>query len=101
MKTEKRKAHLSKFTGGFKSSVCGVLVRKALRTVPFDVHGRISLISVKSWQMDRTTSGMKSKRPVNSRVNRVWRSFGSDDIALRSSKGAQATPTEKMVMPED
>lgn len=45
--------------------------------------------------------GTNSARPVNSLVKKVWLSFGSDDIALRSSRGAQATPTEYMVMPSD
>lgn len=50
--------------------------------------------SVKSRQMPRTTGGTNSARPVNSLVKKVWLSFGSDDIDLRSSMGAQATPTE-------
>lgn len=49
--------------------------------------------------MPRTSGGTKSARPVNSLVKKVWPSFGSDAIALRSSRGAQATPTENMVMP--
>ena len=57
------------------------------------------MFSVKSRQMPRTSGGTKSARPVNSLVKKVWLSFGSDAIALRSSRGAQATPTENMVMP--
>lgn len=52
------------------------------------------LFSVKSRQMPRTSCGINSARPVNSLVKKVWLSFGSDDIDLRSSIGAQATPTE-------
>lgn len=55
---------------------------------------RVQLFSVKCRQMPRTSGGMNSARPVNSLVKKVWLSFGSDDIALRSSRGAQATPTE-------
>lgn len=62
-------------------------------------HTRPQLFSVKSRQMPRTSGGTKSARPVNSLVKKVWPSFGSDAIALRSSRGAQATPTENMVMP--
>lgn len=56
---------------------------------------------MKSRQIARTSGGTNSSRPVNSLVKKVWLSFGCDDIALRSSIGAQATPTEKMVMPGD
>lgn len=57
--------------------------------------------SVKSLQIPRTIAGTNSASPVNSLVKKVWLSFGSDDIALRSSRGAQATPTAYMVMPND
>ncbi|TNN87396.1 hypothetical protein EYF80_002597 [Liparis tanakae] len=50
-------------------------------------------------RMPRTTRGANSARPVNSRVKKMWFSFGSDAIAFRSTMGAQDTPTEYMVMP--
>lgn len=51
--------------------------------------------------MPWTKAGAKFSRPVNSLVKKVCLSFGSDAIALRSSMGAQATPTVYMVMPSD
>lgn len=57
------------------------------------------LFSVKSRQMPRTSSGINSTRLVNSLEKKVWLSFGCEDMALRSSRGAHAMPTEKMVIP--
>lgn len=56
---------------------------------------------MKSLQIPRTIAGTNSASPVNSRVKKAWLSFGSDDISLRSSRGAQDTPTAYMVMPND
>lgn len=45
------------------------------------------------------TSETIGSNPVNSLVKKACDSFGLEAISFRSSKGAQATPTEKMVIP--
>lgn len=45
------------------------------------------------------TSETIGSNPVNSLVKKACDSFGLEAISLRSSRGAQATPTEKMVIP--
>lgn len=55
--------------------------------------------SKKSLQMPLMTSETIGSNPVNSLVKKACDSFGLEAISLRSSRGAQATPTEKMVIP--
>lgn len=57
------------------------------------------LESKKSLQMPLITSGTICSNPVNSLVKKVWDSLGSEAMSFRSSRGAQATPTEKTVIP--
>lgn len=45
------------------------------------------------------TSETIGSNPVNSLVKKACDSFGLEAISFRSSRGAQATPTEKMVIP--
>lgn len=49
--------------------------------------------------MPLMTSETIGSNPVNSLVKKACDSFGLEAISFRSSKGAQATPTEKMVIP--
>ena len=49
--------------------------------------------------MPLITSETIGSNPVNSLVKKAWDSFGLEAISFRSSRGAQATPTEKMVIP--
>lgn len=55
--------------------------------------------SKKSLQMPLMTSETIGSNPVNSLVKKACDSLGLEAISLRSSRGAQATPTEKMVIP--
>lgn len=55
--------------------------------------------ATKSPQMPLMTSGTSASNPVNSFVKKECSSFGLEAISFRSSRGAQATPTEKMVIP--
>lgn len=55
--------------------------------------------SKKSLQMPLMTSETIGSSPVNSLVKKACDSFGLEAISFRSSRGAQATPTEKMVIP--
>lgn len=55
--------------------------------------------SKKSLQMPLMTSETIGSNPVNSLVKKACASFGLEAISFRSSRGAQATPTEKMVIP--
>ena len=55
--------------------------------------------SKKSLQMPLITSETIGSNPVNSLVKKACDSFGLEAISFRSSRGAQATPTEKMVIP--
>ena len=49
--------------------------------------------------MPLITSETIGSNPVNSLVKKACDSFGLEAISFRSSRGAQATPTEKMVIP--
>lgn len=49
--------------------------------------------------MPLMTSETIGSNPVNSLVKKACDSFGFEAISFRSSRGAQATPTEKMVIP--
>lgn len=49
--------------------------------------------------MPLITSETIGSNPVNSLVKNACDSFGLEAISFRSSRGAQATPTEKMVIP--
>lgn len=49
--------------------------------------------------MPLMTSETIGSNPVNSLVKKTCDSFGLEAISFRSSRGAQATPTEKMVIP--
>lgn len=55
--------------------------------------------ATQSLQMPLMTSGTSASNPVNSFVKKECSSFGLEAISFRSSRGAQATPTEKMVIP--
>lgn len=50
--------------------------------------------------MPLMTSETIGSNPVNSLVKKAWDSLGLEAISFRSSRGAQATPTEKMVIPK-
>jgi hypothetical protein len=50
--------------------------------------------------MPLMTSETIGSNPVNSLVKKACDSLGLEAISLRSSSGAQATPTEKMVIPK-
>lgn len=49
--------------------------------------------------MPLMTSETIGSSPVNSLVKKACDSFGLEAMSFRSSRGAQATPTEKMVIP--
>lgn len=49
--------------------------------------------------MPLMTSETIGSNPVNSLVKKACDSFGLEAMSFRSSRGAQATPTEKMVIP--
>lgn len=49
--------------------------------------------------MALTILGTTCSSPVNSFVKKVCVSFGSDAISFKSSSGAQAMPTENMLIP--
>lgn len=55
--------------------------------------------ATQSLQMPLMTSGTSASNPVNSFVKKECSSFGLEAISFRSSRGAQATPTEKTVIP--
>ena len=50
--------------------------------------------------MPLMTSETIGSNPVNSLVKKACDSLGLEAISLRSSSGAQVTPTEKMVIPK-
>lgn len=53
----------------------------------------------KSLQIALTILGTICSSPVNSLVKKVCVSLGSDAISFKSSSGAQAMPTENMLIP--